>query len=407
MRKRIALILCLLLLFTACAKQETTTPSSEITPSTGTTPLPQKTAQDVDNTFLVNDNFERMAQSDTVIYKLSTDRSAILFYDKASGISGPLCGKPDCSHTGTDCNAYVSNGHSIQYYGSLYIVAADVNTFPVETWLWKCDLSGGNREKIRKLDSDAILFTYQPQHYYVHRGTLYLFGNFYTAAGAKASTHASVLSVPLDDSDDFTVLWEQTVENELYTHFRFFDKYIYLCAENGLGTANIYQINTETNQVNTIFSDESSDFYYEDIAVSDDGTLYLAGSDRHTTGYVWKIENGNKSEVLTIPVMEPYTPKILDGYVVSTRTGENRFKSLTVKTITGEEVYGGPLFAEEIPEISWDPNACFFGILGSNGPEITFSLTYDMEKLSKVFIISFDATQNMKPVLVWDSEDTK
>ena len=147
MKKKLAVLFLLVgLLLTACAKPAPDIPTFALDTS-------NVSNLDTANTFLMNYNFEHMTQSEQVIYKLSSNTFSILFYDKSSGTSGPLCGKPDCSHTGEDCNAYVCAGKSIQYYnGAIYIVAEDKSTFPMETWLWKCDLSGGNREKIKKLD---------------------------------------------------------------------------------------------------------------------------------------------------------------------------------------------------------------------------------------------------------------
>ena len=162
MKKLFAFLLCFVLL-SACARQA---PPADTTPP----------ATSTDGTTIgVNDNFQCLTESDSAIYKLVSSRDFILYYDKGSGNSGPLCSKPDCDHTGNECDAYVCGASSLQYYdGSLYFVALDPNTFPIETWLWKSDSSGKNREKIKQLDQESIIYYYQHQSFIIHRDNLYL-----------------------------------------------------------------------------------------------------------------------------------------------------------------------------------------------------------------------------------------
>ena len=51
---------------------------------------------------------------DTLYYAMWNGTTYLLYYfEKPSGISGPLCGKPECQHTDKDCNAYVEGSVSI------------------------------------------------------------------------------------------------------------------------------------------------------------------------------------------------------------------------------------------------------------------------------------------------------
>lgn len=48
----------------------------------------------------------------------------ILYADHGSDTFIKLCGRPDCSHSGRDCNAYVYSGRFLSYYnGYLYVVS--------------------------------------------------------------------------------------------------------------------------------------------------------------------------------------------------------------------------------------------------------------------------------------------
>ena len=106
MKKLFAFLLCFVLL-SACARQAPpadTTPPATSTDGT-TIGASNLTGKDAANTYLVNDNFQCLTESDSAIYKLVSSRDFILYYDKGSGISGPLCSKPDCDHTGNECDA--------------------------------------------------------------------------------------------------------------------------------------------------------------------------------------------------------------------------------------------------------------------------------------------------------------
>lgn len=195
MKKLFTFLLCFILL-SACAKQENPSDTTIPVASTDSTMVgaSKLTGKDAANAYLVNDNFQCLTESDSAIYKLVSSRDFILYYDKGSGNSGPLCSKPDCDHSGNECDAYVCGASSLQYYdGSLYFVALDPNTFPIETWLWKSDSSGKNREKIKQLDRESIIYYYQPQSFVIHRDNLYLFCIDSKVENGAAFYHATLL----------------------------------------------------------------------------------------------------------------------------------------------------------------------------------------------------------------------
>lgn len=239
------------------------------------------------------------------------------------------------------------------------------------------------------------------------RDTLYMLCETEAVIDGNAFNRIALLSTPLDSSEEFTVLWEDYVTPERHPAIRFMGQYIYIEAGVNSSKVDIYRFDTATGTVETLLSDENSDLCYGEIGIDENGTLYLSSADEGTTGYVWKIANGQKEEIMTLPVNSYSPPDILDGYVASVCSGADRYKELTVKSLIGEQIYSGPLFTETIPDIPGDPNACSYGCVGNQGTVINYSLSYDTEKLGKEFIVSFDAAQTMKPVLVWHSEDVK
>ena len=67
--------------------------------------------------------WREMCESEQAYYLFSTSNNYLHYYDKESGISGILCGKPDCDHSDTSCNAYfIGSGDLMFYDGYIYSV---------------------------------------------------------------------------------------------------------------------------------------------------------------------------------------------------------------------------------------------------------------------------------------------
>ena len=68
--------------------------------------------------------------TDTGVYFMCQDikgNSFLLYGDHGSDTLVKLCGRPDCYHTGGECNAYFDGGTSVCYYdGYLYVTTAGV-----------------------------------------------------------------------------------------------------------------------------------------------------------------------------------------------------------------------------------------------------------------------------------------
>ena len=402
MKRLLALLLCLLLL-TACTQQEPTVDTATSSVTKNPTEVPSALAdENADNNYLVNNNFQFMTESDSTIYKIVIDR--IYYYDKASGISGPICGKPDCDHTGMDCDAYIGTGRAIQYYNnSLYFVSCDYNIFPAEFWLWKADVNGQNREKIKLLDAKGLLIPNQPQNFFIHRGQLFLFCLTNIVENGVPMMRAAILSSPLDDSQEFTTLWEEKSESVLHYTYRFSDQYVYVGSTYNGRTVHIFRINFLDGSTESLFSEDGQGYLYGEIHLTKQNELYLPGA-TETTVYVWKIENGQKVNTITIESDSEYPPKILDGLVIDTRQNEDNKRVATVKTLSGETIYDGLLFPNGIPEIEseLDVNTCNYGEVGGTGSLIAFYMGADAYGTKPAeYIVYLDTAQNMKPVYIF------
>ena len=87
--------------------------------------------------------------TDTGVYFMCQDikgSSFLLYGDHGSDTLVKLCGRPDCDHTGGDCNAYFpSTGTSVCYYDG-YLYVTTVSGGSVE--LFRLNLDGSDRVKV-------------------------------------------------------------------------------------------------------------------------------------------------------------------------------------------------------------------------------------------------------------------
>lgn len=406
MKKLLALALCFFLL-TACAKQAppagTTAPVASTSIPTGVAPdLTGLTGENADSNYLVNDNFQFMTESDSAIYKISSDRNYILYYDKASDFSGPLCGKPDCRHAGTDCDAYIGTGIAIQYYsGSLYFIANDPSSSTSGMWLWKAEPTGKNREKIKQIDIENIVIPYQPQNYFIHRDQLFLFGLTYYVEDGKEYMRAAILVTPLDDSQEYTTLWEEKSESVLEYTYRLSGQYVYVSLVTGTKSLQIFRINFLDKTIEPLFSEDGQGYYYGEIHLTADDEVYLSAA-TETAVYVWKIENGQKTDTIVIDNSSYYPPKILDGIIFAIDMNEDNKRVVVIKTLSGETVYDGLLFPEDIPEMKLDPNGGVCGVVSGTGSIVGFYVAADANGGKRAeYVVYLDTAQNMKPIYIF------
>ena len=86
--------------------------------------------------------------TDTGVYFMCQDikgNSFLLYGDHGSDTLVKLCGRPDCYHTGGECNAYFDGGTSVCYYdGYLYVTTAGVGSVK----LFRVNLDGSDRMEV-------------------------------------------------------------------------------------------------------------------------------------------------------------------------------------------------------------------------------------------------------------------
>ena len=349
----------------------------------------------------------------------------LLYYDKASGISGVLCADPSCVHDGKECGGNMGGGLSLSYYdGKLYWVGPEGSAF-MKDYLWQSDLSGMNRKKIMEIPRDEIIMPYQPQRYVIHQGKLYIMGSASVVDGTQTGKRKSLLSIPLTGDEGFTTVYDEVLSNAIDDErYIFVDGFIYIY----ISTFNEVSSTTNLTVTKVDIAKNTSEVVYQEndvtdilgnIWVTENHEIYLTGSTRtETEAYLWKLEKGEKTEITSWSGEEISPPDVMDGIVLCL-SYDNDIRWADIRDLTGKTIYSGKLFPDVIPELEHDPNdipskvgwenSYSIGLIGGDAEKLIFELVGEEgSKLDRKIVdytILLDLTDNMKATILWSSKE--
>ena len=329
------------------------------------------------------------------------------YYDIQTGISGLLCPDPACTHDSNACPAKVEPNASVSYYdGKLYWVGKDSAGDGNDRYLWRSDITGTNREKLRTISFQDTILVYQPQQYYIHRGNLYFVGRGDSVDGVEAGTRLTLMTAPLEGNDAFTVLYEKTFYVGVDATVRFVGNKVYFAAqswsEDSLNemTITCYDRTDGTSQV--LFEQTGMEEVPGDMWVTEAGEIYVPAQVENVAK-VLKLEDGALIEVLSQEWESLSAPTILDGIVeFDGQKGDTRW--VHVLTSSGETVYEGALFPEAIPGVEEDPNTFGWAIVGGDREKLILYLNSQTEAGIIDYTVMLDLTDNLKPTVLWSEE---
>ena len=402
----LALAVCLML--TACTPGgpgKDTQGSTEVTQGffDGDASMPE---YDADNRYML---WEGLSFQETENYFFGTVLGGeyIHYYDMQTGISGLLCPDPACTHDSGACPARVGIGASVSYYnGKLYWVGKDPAGGGNDEYLWRSDITGATREKLRTISFQDMILVYQPQQYYIHRGNLYFLGKANTVDGVETGKRVTLMMAPLEGGGGFTPLFDETFLGGADTTIRFVGNRLYFAVQSFLadGSVNLtitcYDRTDGTSQV--LFEQTDITYIAGDMWVTEAGEIYMPVLVENV-GQVMKLENGAWTEVMSLEGENVAAPTILDGIVEFDGVTEGT-RWVHIFTSSGETVYEGALFPEAIPGIEEDPNTLDWAIVGGDREKLILYLSSWTGSGSIDYIVMLDLTDNLKPTVLWSEE---
>lgn len=413
-KKLVALFLLSALLLSACAAPAPAAPTAP----TGTKEASMP-GMDAQNGFgMPGFSFQKIGSNYCGSNALG---SYLYYYDTATGTSGPLCAKPDCTHDTKDCFAYTGQGASLSYYdGRLYWVGQSNDSSTNDYALWCSNTDASDRQQIKVISMQNVILAYQPQQYFIHRGNLFFLGQNYTVTSGKATTRYTLGYAPLDDSTDFTILFDEASADTIFLTVRFHGDSVYLCVNQAVfeeslnhmltTSLTITKYDIPTGTATEIFAETDLADQYDEFWITEQGTIYLPGT-RGDQGYIWEIKDGEKTEVLTFDgTYNTPVPVENFAYLIQMK-GKNR--CITVKNYSGQTLYDGPLYPKGIPGVPGNPGADSddptenygYAVIGSNGTNLFFNHSRSEGSKIQSYTVMVDVADNMKATLLWSGTD--
>ena len=171
MKKMIALVLMAMLLLTGCQTNGEQSVAADATEPTATYDwmagesivTPQRMGlkrMGTNNTdYAIAPNGVYFMYSTMGYTDIGEQISYVLYSDYGSDTFIKLCGRADCDHNNTDCNAYIADGNNIYYYdGYIYAVSGSSgsrNDTSERAGLIRMNMDGSNRVTVLDLDQFA------------------------------------------------------------------------------------------------------------------------------------------------------------------------------------------------------------------------------------------------------------
>ena len=402
----LALTVCLML--TACTPGgpgKDTQGGTEVTQGffEGDTPMPR---YDADNQYLLWAGIS-IQEIENYIFGTGLGREYLHYYDLQTGVSGLLCPDPACTHDSNACSAKVGLCASVSYYdGKLYWVGEDPAGGGNDRYLWRSDITGTNREKLKTISFQDTILVYQPQQYYIHRGNLYFLGKNSSVNGVEPGTRLALMTAPLEGDGGFTPLFDETFPEGANATVRFVGNRVYFAVQSFQAdrsvnlTITCYNRTDGTSQV--LFEQNSMEEILGEMWVTESGEIYMPVLVENV-GKVLKLEDGAWTEVMSLEGENVTEPTILDGIVEFDGVTEGT-RWVHIFTSSGETVYEGALFPEAIPGIEEDPNTLSLAIVGGDREKLILCLESWTGSGSIEYIVMLDLTDNLKPTVLWSEE---
>ena len=161
-----------------------------------------------------------MQEDDGSIYLSDTLYSNYIFViDRESGIDSPLCGRPDCTHDGSDCSAFVFlPTFGFQLYGDrlYWFGIGDIEKGETEAYLFSQNKNGTGREKLYTIDRVSFYRYIGNAGAVCHKGYAFRYGVSQEIEQGKVTTTALVKGYSLFRKEEITVLEEDCGETDTF-----------------------------------------------------------------------------------------------------------------------------------------------------------------------------------------------
>ena len=405
-RRIITFVLLAVLLLNACTANTPNNPNSSLPLATE-----EQGEEDFDNRFGMNNN--RLVETENAYYFSAFNSSWLYYYDKASGESGVLCGKPDCTHDDgaidPDCNGLIAQiGACLNLWkGRLHYFSHDHGPYLA---MYSMALDGSDRTKDFVINQEADMQNITPQRLDYHRGKLY--GQDLREIVRNGEPFYGLVVFSMDaETGEYREIY--TAEGAFLTkpYLYYHEDYVYISYEEYTLHENedhvefdyffwhLVRWNIDTEQIEEVVSadaDELNDTATgRRIFIGDDSRIWFAATSNNMAGpmRVYTLEDGRISEAFRFETTGPCF--LIKNAAVSIFLFEKRWE---VRRLDGSLIYMGEL------DTSWlDGESGYtlksMSIMGSAEEIfIVFNIeTSDNSNARRICLVRYDMTGE-KPV---------
>lgn len=208
---------------------------------------------------------------------------------------------------------------------------------------------------------------------------------------------------PLDDSEEFEALFEQTYDAAVNATVRYVENYAYLLVQTwtevGSVDLTIYKIDLNSGKTEIIY-EELGGTYSGGFWVTEKEAIYLL-----KLFTLCKFEDGVLESIATFEHTEDVAV-LMDGIAVSTYLQDNQ-RCIEIMDFNGNTLYDGKMFTTDIPEMDGDPNQFKkYGLLivGGDSDKLIIGLTNHNNVNSESYVILLNLHNNLEPTLLWEAQ---
>lgn len=351
-----AVVITLLLaafVFSACTGGSgTEKPLTESTELSGSATDPAQKGESFDNRF--GQGYSNLIETENAYYFRGFNSAFLYYFDKASGVSDVLCGKPECLHNANgsnpDCSGYIGNiGRSLNSdNGRLYFVCLDSakNRFGY----YSIAMDGTDRRLETYLDHDHSMMCYD-----LHRGWLYGWRSYEKVVDGVPINAIEILRFDIGSGAAKTLFSFETTEVCAQPSIFFLEDQIYYCYNTEtyetdpetdeiisvMGTLCVGRINTVSLETETIFEETREWGFGSEFRlwVENEERIFLVpmlSAANEDTVNVYLLSGGQLSIAHTFSSIGSAYP--IDGGVVKIYPAGNNAE---IWSFDGAEVYNG------------------------------------------------------------------
>ncbi len=337
---------------------------------------------------------------DTIFFKCG---SILYFFDTQTERAAPLCGKPECTHTGSTCNAYFWGLCGFCYYNEkLYWAEWEEDSY----YLCSMNIDGSDHEKVQELP-EPFMFNEYSAAMRIHRGYVYMAEvlseveagqscNHLIAARVKLGGNKEETEIILDKKGDSITGYDFYMNfwgNEMYFLER---DYTTEGVNEGI-TGILYRYNIHTNEMKK----ESEEFYAaeapSDLLVTEEGIFMGMYFYKDTQDHVFYDKsivqyNSQRQEwniLAEIPFSDTGDPMLLDNHITVSSWGWNTPRSL----ITDYD--GNTIRTCEFPLMETQTNVSVYPLIATSG-YVIFDLKPIGDGTESIILVPLDPEEELQ-----------